>query len=45
MTDAGIATATIACVEGIPYSKDHFFCKRMTGGQEGRGQQTTSLTA
>jgi len=43
ITDRGIETPTIACVDGIPYSKAHFFCRRTTGGQEGRGHRTTSL--
>lgn len=43
MTERGIETPTIACVDGIPYSSAHFFCRRTTGGQEGRGHRTTSL--
>ena len=43
ITDRGIETPTIACVDGIPYSKAHFFCRRTTGGQEGRGHRIISL--
>ena len=39
----GIDTPTMACVDGIPYSRAHFDCNRNTGGQAGRGQQTMSL--
>lgn len=41
-TENGMATPTIACVEGMLYSKAHFDCKRITGGP-GRGHLRTSF--
>lgn len=42
-TEKGIETPTIACVDGMPYSSDHFFCSLNTGGEGGLGQQTMSF--
>lgn len=41
-TENGIETPTIACVEGMPYSRAHLFCKRTTGGP-GLGHRIISL--
>jgi len=35
----------IEWVEGIPYSRAHFFSIRTTGGQAGLGQQMVSFNA
>lgn len=43
MLAIGIATAIIACVLGIPYSKDHLDWTRIAGGQLGRGHWITSF--
>lgn len=41
-TENGIDTPTIACVEGIPYSRAHLLCSLTTGGP-GLDQQRISL--
>lgn len=42
MTEKGIDTPTIACVEGIPYSNTHLLCNLKTGAP-GLGHWTISL--
>ena len=41
--EVGTANPIIACVDGIPYSSDHFCSSCITGGMAGRGHRIMSF--